>query len=137
MRTAIDTNVISALWSTGPLGSQMTAVLGRACGEGGLVICGPVYAELLAHPKTTEKFVDEFLNATKVVVDFVLDELVWRDAGRRFAAYANRRRRSGGESPRRLLADFLIGSHATICADRLLTLDRQRYMRDFPQLRLL
>ncbi|HMD97613.1 MAG TPA: hypothetical protein VKM93_09830 [Terriglobia bacterium] len=84
-----------------------------------------------------EQFLDEFLNATKVVVDFVLDKMVWRDAGRRFATYAKRRRRSGGASPRRLLVDFLIGSHATLCADRLLTLDRDRYARDFPQLRLL
>ncbi|MGH8246926.1 MAG: type II toxin-antitoxin system VapC family toxin [Gammaproteobacteria bacterium] len=137
MRTAIDTNVISALWSAGPLASQFATVLGRAGIEGGLVICGPVYAELLAHPDATEQFVDEFLATTHVSVDFTLDEAVWRDAGRRFASYARRRRRSRGRDPKRLLVDFLIGAHASLCADRLLTLDNRRYSKDFPNLRLM
>ena len=73
------------------------------------MVCGPVYAELLAHPKATERFVDEFLTTTGVVVDCLLDEKIWREAGRRFAAYSGRRRRSGGGSPKRLLVDFLNG----------------------------
>jgi predicted nucleic acid-binding protein len=137
MRTAIDTNVISCLWSSTPLAAQMARLLGRANNEGGLVICGPVYAELLAHPKPTEQFVDEFLITTGVEVDYLLDEKIWRQAGRRFAAYAGRWRRSGGGSPKRLLVDFLIGAHASLCADRLMTLDRDRYTQDFPRLRLI
>jgi hypothetical protein len=137
MRTAIDTNVISCLWSSTPLAAQMATLLGRTSSEGGLVICGPVYAELLAHPKATERFVDEFLTATSIVVDCLLDEKIWRAAGRRFAAYAGRRRKSGGGSPKRLLVDFLIGAHASLCADRLMTLDRDRYVQDFPHLRLI
>jgi hypothetical protein len=54
---------------------------------------------------------------------FKLAEAVWLDAGRRFAHYAKRRRRTSRESPKRLLADFIIGSHALIQADRLMTLD--------------
>ena len=137
MRTAIDTNVISCLWSSTPLAAEMATRLGQASNEGGLVVCGPVYAELLAHPKATERFVDEFLTTTGVVVDYLLDEKIWREAGRRFAVYAGRRRRSGGGSPRRLLVDFLIGTHASLCADRLMTLDRDRYAQDFPRLRLI
>jgi predicted nucleic acid-binding protein len=137
MRTAIDTNVISCLWSSTPLAAQMATLLGRASNEGGLVVCGPVYAELLAHPNATEQFVDEFLTTTGIVVDCLLDEKIWREAGRRFAAYANRRRRSGGGSPKRLLVDFLIGAHASLCADRLMTLDRDRYAQDFPRLRMI
>ncbi len=137
MRTAIDTNVISSLWSSTPLAAQMATLLSRASDEGGLVVCGPVYAELLAHPKATERFVDEFLTTTGIDVDCLLDEKIWREAGRRFAAYAGRRRRSGGGSPKRLLVDFLIGAHASLCADRLMTLDRDRYAQDFPRLRLI
>lgn len=137
MRTAIDTNVISALWSASTLASQMVGLLGQAGSEGGLVICGPVYAELLAHPKATEQFLDEFLSTTNVVVDFELDEATWREAGRRFASYAKRRRKSGGSDPKRLLVDFLIGAHASLHADRLMTLDDRRYARDFPKLRLM
>jgi predicted nucleic acid-binding protein len=46
MRTAIDTNVISALWSGEPASQGMAALLGGAKNRGGLVICAPVYVEL-------------------------------------------------------------------------------------------
>ena len=94
MRTAIDTNVISALWSREPAASQMASLLGRARDEGGLVICAPVYAELLAHPNATASFVDEFLSATDIIVDFALDEVIWREAALAFASYVRRRRKA-------------------------------------------
>lgn len=136
MRTSIDTNVISALWSREPLASQVAKQLGRAQAEGGLVVCAPVYAELLAHPKASSAFVDKFLSKTRITVDFELDETVWREAGRGFAEYAVRRRDSGGGHPKRLLVDFLVGAHAYLRADCLLTLDAARYAGSFPQLRL-
>jgi hypothetical protein len=134
VRTAIDTNVISALWSSEPLAAEMTKRLGQAQMDGGLVISAPVYVELLAHPKATASFVEEFLAKTKVTVDFDLDETVWREAGKSFALYAERRRESGGGHPKRLLVDFLIGAHASLRADRLLTLDRNRYAQSFSNL---
>lgn len=62
---------------------------------------------------------------------------VWLEAGARFALYAKRRSRAAREGPERLLADFIIGSHALVRADRLVTLDARRYQRDFPELRLI
>lgn len=137
MRTAIDTNVLSALWSREPLGADAARKLGEAKAQGGLVIGAPVYAELLAHPSVTEAFVNGFISDTGIVLDFDLGEQVWLDAGRRFAGYATRRRRSAREGPKRLLADFIIGSHALVKADRLMTLDPDRYERDFPELELI
>ena len=61
MRTAIDTNVLSALWSREPSASHIARNLGKAQAEGGLVVSGPVYAELLAYPKATESFMNDFL----------------------------------------------------------------------------
>jgi len=136
VRTAVDTNIISALWSGEPLASELARLLGKAHGEGGLVICGAVYCELLAHPKATVSFVDGFLTKTNITVDFALDEAVWREAGRRFAEYAERRRQSAGGTARRLLVDFLIGAHAQLRADQLLTLDAARYGNAFPALRM-
>jgi len=136
MRTAIDTNVISALWSLEPAASRLVAALGNAKTLGGLVICAPVYAELLAYPKATEAFVNTFLSDTGISVDFELPQPVWSDAGRRFARYANRRRRSARQGPRRLLVDFIIGSHALSQADRLMTLDAKPYRQDFPELKI-
>jgi predicted nucleic acid-binding protein len=135
MRTAIDTNVLSALWSKEDMASQLEKRLGEARNEGGLVIGPPVYAELLAHPRATESFVNNFLADTDIAIDFDFERPVWIDAGRRFAQYAVRRQRAGGEDPRRLLTDFLIGAHALAQADRLMTLDPKRYQRDFPELR--
>jgi hypothetical protein len=137
MRTAIDSNVISALWSREPMASQIVMLLGRAQTEGGLTICAPVYAELLAYPKASPDFVNEFMVKTNVTIDFLLAEEVWLLAAESFAEYARKRRKSKGASPKRSLADFIIGAHATLRADRLLTLDKSRYERSFPTLKLL
>ena len=137
MRTALDTNVISAVWSGEPTSSRMVQLLGHAHVEGGLVIAAAVYAELLAHPRATRQFVDEFLTSTRIAIDFDLGESVWRSAATHFAAYAERRRNSGGGHPKRLLVDFLIGAHAMLKAGRLLTLDASRYSEDFPELSLM
>jgi predicted nucleic acid-binding protein len=110
MRTAIDTNVLCALWSKEPSASDIARKLGSAKAEGGLVVSGPVYAELLAYPKATESFVNDFLADTGIAVDFAFQQPVWVEAGRRFAHYAKRRRRSAHRGPKRLLADFIIGS---------------------------
>ena|SRR5207253_1847583 len=137
MRTAIDTNVISALWSKEQPASDIARKLGNAKTEGGLVVSGPVYAELLAYPKATESFVNDFLADTSIAVEFEFQRPVWVEAGRRFANYARRRRRSANQGPKRLLADFIIGSHALVQADRFMTLDPKRYNRDFPELKLI
>ena len=135
MRTAIDTNVISALWSAEPLSQQVSEALDDAAESGGLVICTPVYAELLAHPKASVAYVDGFLTETGIATDFDIGEPVWREASLRFAKYAARRRASRGGTSKRLLADFIVGAHALIRADRLLTLDASRYAKDFPELK--
>jgi hypothetical protein len=104
--------------------------------DGGLVIAAPVYAELLAHPQASESFVNDFLLDTGIAIDFELQRASWLEAARRFASYANRHRGSGGQNPKRLLVDFIVGAHALLSADRFLTLDPGRYRQDFPELRL-
>ena len=137
MRTAIDSNVFSAIWSAESSAKKLVRQLGEAKAEGALLISPFVFAELHAYPGATEAFIRRFLETTGVMVDFRLEERVWSETGRRFALYAVRRRQSSGTGPKRLLADFLIGSHALVQADRLLTLDPQRYSQDFPEVRLL
>lgn len=136
MKTALDSNIISALWSNEPSALRIESDLKNARAHGSIVICGPVYVEIRAHPMVSTGFVDQFLAETEIQVEFLLDETVWRTAAERFAVYAERRRRSGGSSPKRLLPDFLIAAHGLLCADRLLTLDPARYQQDFPKLRL-
>jgi predicted nucleic acid-binding protein len=136
LRTAIDTNILSALWSREPLAASIARQLGEAKSRGALLIAPIVYIELLAYPNASESFVKTFLADTGITVDFHLQEALWTEAGQRFARYAIRRRKSGHGSPKRLLADFLIGSHALVQADCLMTLDPARYKQDFPELKL-
>ena len=136
MRTALDSNVLSALWSGEPSAARVRAELRMARAQGSTVICAPVYVELAAHPLVAPGFVDKFLADTRITAEFGLEEEVWRRAAEAFAAYAQRRRRSEGAQPKRVLADFLIAAHAQLRADRLFTLDPARYRRDFPDLRL-
>jgi predicted nucleic acid-binding protein len=135
MRTALDSNIISAIWSAEPSTPRIQAVLKNARSQGSIVICAPVYVELVAHPLAAREFVDQFLADTGITIEFMLDEFVWRKAAVGFAAYAQRQR-SGSTSPKRLLPDFVIAAHALLRADRLFTLDPTRYQLDFPELRL-
>jgi predicted nucleic acid-binding protein len=137
VRTALDTNVISAIWSAELAARAVSEALEAASAEGGLVIAAPVYAELLAYPRMTTQDLDQFLGGGSVDVDFDLSPQVWRESGERFSRYASRRRRSNAGQPQRLFADFIIGAHALLQADRLMTLDANRYRREFPELRLI
>jgi predicted nucleic acid-binding protein len=137
VRSAIDTNVISALLANQPATGLAERLLLASGAQGGLVICGPVYAELIAHPGITPAFIDNFLLQTGIDVEFDLGKKIWDSAGLAHQLYARRRIRSGGGKPRRILADFLIGAHASIRADRLVTFDPDGYNSDFPQLVLL
>jgi predicted nucleic acid-binding protein len=137
MITAIDANIFSAIWKGEPTAEQAVRHLDQARRIGSLVICAPVYAELRAFPKVDAGFIDAFMRKAGVAVEFDLDEPVWQETARTFAGYAERRRLSGGTEGGRLLADFIIGSHALLRADRLFTLDTRRYARDFPKLVLM
>jgi predicted nucleic acid-binding protein len=137
MRTALDTNILSLFWSGEPPARNIAAQLSRVREEGALVISAPVFVELSAIPTGDAQRVEKLLREMRIAVDFDLGESVWRLAAASFAAYALRRRRSGGGSPKRLPADFVIGSHALLNADRLMTRDASRYSQDFPKLRLI
>jgi predicted nucleic acid-binding protein len=136
VRTAVDTNVISALWSGEPAASRVAAQLEQAHARGGWSSRRPSMLSCWRIPTVAPKFVDNFLADTGVAVDFDLDERVWRQTASGFAAYEHRRRRSHCGSPKRLLVDFIVAAHALLQADRLMTLDAGRYKQDFPKLRV-
>jgi len=135
MTTAIDTNVVIALWDRDvALNSAAQAALEAAFKRGTLVVAAPVFCELIAAPGRTEAFVDSFLMDTGIAVDWDLEESIWRSAGRAFQSYAERRRKQRDSGTRRILADFLIGAHAHTRGYRLLTLDERLYRAAFPRL---
>jgi len=137
MTTAIDTNALVALWDAGDtLHVSARQALEAAFGQGNLVIAGVVYAELLAAPGQTEGFLERFCEETGIQVEWEMTEGIWRAAGRAFQGYAGRRKKQTGVTPRRVLADFLIGAHALVNGYRLLTLDDGNYRASFPRLRV-
>jgi predicted nucleic acid-binding protein len=137
MITAIDTNVIVALWSReSVINVKAQAALENASSNGQLVMPAPVFAELLACPGRDRTFLENFCDDTGMIVDWAMTREIWLVAGNAFQAYAARRKAHRAAGPRRILADFLIGAYAAEKADQLLTLDEGIYRAAFPALRL-
>lgn len=136
MRTAIDTNILSALWSSEATALAVKDLLEEAAERGGLVICPVVYAELRGYPRATATYIDSFLDETGILADWDLDKAIWQLAAERYEKYAIRKRKKKMGEPKRLIADFIVGAHALLRADVLLTLDPRPYRRDFAELSL-
>ncbi|MEO6052252.1 MAG: PIN domain-containing protein [Pyrinomonadaceae bacterium] len=135
MISAIDTNIIVALWDAEELAHlAVLDMLDAASSRGGIVICGAVFGELLACPGRTEDFINGFLKDANITVDWSSSEAVWREAGAAFQKYTARRRRQNADHPRRILTDFYIGAHALVNGYDLLTLDAGIYRTAFPAL---
>lgn len=137
MTTAIDSNVIVALMNPDDTLNRAVQTALNACARGQLVIPAPAFAELLAGPSRTEAFLDKFFADARITVEWELDEMVWRTAGRSFRSYVARRSRNKVDGPRQILTDFLIGAFAMRHGYQLLTLDKRRYRAAFPDLKIL
>ena len=135
MTTAVDTDVVVALWDSNPRATLAArTALEAAFRRGNLIVAAPVFAELIAAPGRTENFVNRFFEDTGIAIDWNLGEAIWRSAGQAFRGYAERRRKHRDLGTRRILADFLIGAHAAARGYRLLTLDARLYRAAFPTL---
>jgi len=133
MTTSIDSNVFLALWNQADSANLLASeMLGAAAERGRLVVAGVVYAELLAG--RAAHALDQFFEATGIVVDWPMDEKMLRRAGEAYQGYVLRRRRSHGTLSRRLLTDFLIGAHAELHGYSLLTFDQRGYKAAFPSI---
>ncbi|MEO8725706.1 MAG: type II toxin-antitoxin system VapC family toxin [Acidobacteriaceae bacterium] len=137
MTTALDSNVLIALWDRdADLNRAAQKALDEAQAIGALVISGAGYAELLALPARSESMLDAFFAETGIRIEWSLGERAWRAAGGAFQGYVRRRNKQKDALPRRILADFLIGAHAAVHGYRLLTLDQRLYRAAFPELEL-
>jgi predicted nucleic acid-binding protein len=134
--TALDTNVIVDIEEgSSDIVEAATRAVERA-GEGGrIVICGVVYAELLARPGAEPSELRAALHASRILLDLDLPIDVWTQAGVAYGSYARRRKVARVAQPRRILADFIIGSHARTVGT-LVTSDAEFYRRAFPDLRV-
>jgi predicted nucleic acid-binding protein len=130
MISAVDSSVLLDVLLNDPThGKQSADLLEEAFNTGGLIVSEIVYAEIASQFDSQQ------------ALDFALAQLNIRMvcsncetafmAGQRWWEY----RRAGGTRTR-LLADFLIGAHALVNAERLLTRDRGFFRTYFPELTL-
>jgi predicted nucleic acid-binding protein len=129
--TAVDSNILLDLLTGGAEhGPRSAAVLRQAAADGALVASTAVWAEVIgayADPGSVVSRLDRL--GVELVPD---DRQVATEAGRVYRAY-----RTAGGTLRRILPDFLIGAHAQVHADRLLTRDRGFYRSHFGRLTIL
>ncbi len=136
MAHALDTNVIiDVIAGSSEVAKQAAGALREQGSRAALVISPVVYSELYAHPGWGKAEIDEFLRSTAISIDWSMNPEVWEIAGSAFSTYAHRRRQQRDGFPRRLLADFIVGAHATGVGS-LITSDREFYATNFPELAL-
>ena len=154
MTTAIDTNVLIDLIDENiDRRAVATQRLDEAAAAGSLIICEPVYEELVANFHSPERL-DNFLIDMNIALQ-PSSRAVLFQAGRAWLAYTRRKPLGiicsvcGAETQarcsrceaaillrQRVMNDFLIGAHAWEYAGRLLTHDRGYYPTYFPDLEL-
>ncbi|MEO6577915.1 MAG: type II toxin-antitoxin system VapC family toxin [Candidatus Limnocylindria bacterium] len=131
MITAVDTSVLLDILAGDSVhGPRSAAALRQAAADGALVASTVVWAEVIGAYDRPERVV---ANLDRLALELVPDDRdVALAAGRVYRAY----RRAGG-TRRRILPDFLIGAHAQLHAERLLTRDRGFYRSHFAKLTIL
>ncbi len=154
MISAVDTNVLlDVLIPDASHGDESERRLAEAVRAGAIVISEAVYAELAAYFEDPDDL-DRFVEHTGMRLEPSSREVLHR-AGGAWRAYARQRPASllcpqcgtaqavrceqcgvPVQVRQHVVADFMVGAHAVMHAERLVTRDRGYYARYFPELEL-
>lgn len=131
MITAVDTSVIlDILTADSPHTASSLKFYGHCSDEGQLVVCPVVWSELRPTFDSDDEMVKIFAKMNLIFDDF------GQEVATRAGVIWKKYRTSKG--PRtRILGDFMIGAHAELRADRLLTGDDGFYRSYFRNLKVL
>jgi len=133
--TAIDTRILLDVLLEDPAFSRSSEEALRRTGIlGSLVICEVVYAELAGlFPDHTS--LETFLREAGIRLVPSPMETLWKagELWRRFCLGKKKMK----DGTRRILADFLIGAHALLQAEQLITRDKDFYHSTFADLKII
>ena len=156
MITAVDTNIILDVLIPGePFGAASKELLDRHLSKGKLIFCEVVFAELAARFPSEEELAS-FLADTRMTLVYSNEKALYI-AGSRWAEYAKKSTKNRfscgkcghafeGTCPQcnavltkrlHVLADFLVGAHALIQADCILSRDHGVYKTYFSDLKII
>jgi len=155
MISAVDTNILlDILIPNNKYVDRSLSCLSRASEEGPIIMNEIVFAELCSQFLSQDDL-NQFLSETMIQITFSNDKVLW-EAGKVWKEYTKSKIQkmvcpacgkaipavcTNCQTPvqprRHILSDFLIGAHARIFADRLITRDRGFYRKYFKGLKIL